>query len=101
MKAKNFSGKFIIKIIIQQGNPCQTYCFSQKIQWALEGKKDIENQCENVEVVYAFVRHSMAGAREIKGIKLVEEASKRGQNPAPKFTTFHEECNPEPPCLEV
>ena len=43
----------------------------------------------------------MGGAKEIKGMKLIEEASKRGQNPAPKSTTFHEECNPEPPCLEV
>ncbi len=44
--------------------------------------------------MYAFVRHNMGGAKEIKGIKLVEEASKRGQNPAPKYMTFHEECNP-------
>lgn len=72
VKNKAFTGRYLIKINIVQGDPSQTYCFSQKIQWALEGKKDIENQCENVEVVYAFVRHNLGGAREIKGIKLVE-----------------------------
>jgi len=63
VKSKTFSGKYVIKILVQQGEPCQTYCFSQKIQWALEGRKDIENQCENVEVIYSFVRHNMGGTR--------------------------------------
>lgn len=49
--------------MIEQGDPSQTYCFAQKIQWTPEGKKDIENQCENIEVVHSFARHNMGGAR--------------------------------------
>jgi hypothetical protein len=38
----------------------------------------------------------MGGIRELKGVKLIEEAIKKAQNPPPRFNTFHEECNPEP-----
>lgn len=99
LKNKVFSGKYVTKILVQQGDPSQTYCFTQKIQWVPENRKDVEGQCENFEVVYGFVRHNMGGAREVKGMKLIEEAVKKAQNPSPKFTTFHEECNPEPSSL--
>jgi hypothetical protein len=39
VKNKIFSGKYITKINIKQGDPSQTYSFAQKIQMAIEGKK--------------------------------------------------------------
>lgn len=28
----NFEGKFVVKIIVQQGDPTQVYCISEKIK---------------------------------------------------------------------
>lgn len=38
VKGKTFSGKFVTKINVKQGDPTQTYCFVQKVQLQSETK---------------------------------------------------------------
>jgi hypothetical protein len=47
VKNKVFSGKYITKIIVKQGDPSQTYCFTQKLLFAKEQQKEKvdENSC--------------------------------------------------------
>jgi hypothetical protein len=43
-------------MIVQQGDPSQTYCLGERIK--LEGNN---NKVEEFEVFYAYLRHNMGG----------------------------------------
>ena len=62
------TGRYVIKIIVQQGDPTQTYCFSQKVQLqAHQDKKSIEE----FEVLYSFKKNNLGSCIEYKGFELV------------------------------
>lgn len=52
---KVFKGKYIIKILVKQGNPSKTYHFCQKLDLEFKGKS------ESFEIFHAFYRHNMGG----------------------------------------
>lgn len=56
-----FRGKYVIKIIVKQGDPSKTYHFGQKIELEHRGKID------ELEIFHAFYRHNMGGVVEIRG----------------------------------
>ena len=62
-----------------------------------------EKKNEEHEIVYSYKRHNMGGITTLKGLELVEEATKKAMNPIGVSKTFHEDCNPEPhhPTLEI
>lgn len=44
VKNKTFSGKYVTKIIVKQGDPIQTYCFVQKLIMNQDGRKDSDGE---------------------------------------------------------
>lgn len=48
----NFQGKFVVKIIVQQGDPTQLYCMSEKIKLVEDGS----NKSDEMEVYYSYER---------------------------------------------
>jgi hypothetical protein len=62
---KVFKGKYVIKIIVKQGDPSKTYHFSNVISLEAKGKT------EEFEVFHAFYRHNMGGIVEIRGEPLL------------------------------
>ena len=55
VESKKFKGKYIIKIIVKQGDPSKTYHFNQVIELTTKGKTD------KYEIAHAFYRHNMGG----------------------------------------
>ena len=58
LKGKKFTGKYLIKIIVQQGEPTSVYCFSQKIQ--LQGA---DKKTDDYEIMYAYKRLNMGNIK--------------------------------------
>lgn len=58
---KAFKGKYVIKILVKQGNPSKTYHFSSQIILESKGKN------EEFEIFHAFYRHNMGGIVQISG----------------------------------
>lgn len=87
---KVFNNKYIIKIIVKQGDPSKTYHFSQEIELSFKGTS------EKYEIVHAFYRHNMGGIVEIKGEALLEEVARKAATPNEITNTFHKFCNPKP-----
>ena len=58
---KKFKGKFVIKIVVKQGNTSKLYHFNQTVELNLKGKVD------KYDIPHAFYRHNMGGIEEIKG----------------------------------
>jgi hypothetical protein len=52
---KVFKGKYIIKIIVKQGDPSKTYHFSNVVSLEHKGRT------EEIEIFHAFYRHNMGG----------------------------------------
>lgn len=65
LTGKYFEGRYLIKIIVKQGHPSQTYCISRKIM--LEGP----NRTEELEIVYGYIRHD-SRVQELTGFKLIQ-----------------------------
>jgi hypothetical protein len=87
---KVFRGKYIIKIIVKQGDPAKTYRFAQRIE--LESNARVEE----FQVYHAFYRHNMGGIVEVRGEALLEEIARKAANPSEVSSTFHKFCNPSP-----
>lgn len=68
LRNKEFEGKYIVKIIVQQGDPAQTYFFSQKLK--LESAAN--GKCEEYEIFYGYFRNNMASIDELSGLKLLQ-----------------------------
>lgn len=68
LKVDKFTGKYVIKIVVQQGEPTFVYCFSQKIQ--LQSATDRKQ--EEFEVVYSYKRINAGNTKEYKGLELIE-----------------------------
>ena len=73
--SKQFKGKYIIKIVVKQGDPSKTYHFSQIIELNYKGK------VETYEIPHAFYRHNMGGVIEVKGEALLEEIARKAAAP--------------------
>lgn len=89
MKKKLFEGKFVTKIIVQQGDPQHVYYFGEKIK--LEGPT---GKVDEIEYYYAYERHNMGGTTEIKGLKLMEAIHDKAKHPNKLAVPIHEGCNP-------
>ena len=55
MKGGEFEGRFVVKIIVKQGDPSQVYCFGERIKLEGNGKS------EDFEVFYGYERHNHGG----------------------------------------
>ena len=62
---KVFSGRYLIKIMVEQGRPERLYHFSSLVEL------DVKGHIENIEIFHAFYRHNMGGIVEIKGEALL------------------------------
>lgn len=66
LSKQEFEGKYVVKIIVQQGHPSHLYSFCERVKLeAPTGKVD------EFEVFYAYERHNMGGSTELKGLKLL------------------------------
>lgn len=58
-----FIGKYLVKILVKQGDPAELYCFSKKIQ--LQGVND--KKVDEYEIVCSFKRLNSGNIKELKG----------------------------------
>lgn len=96
----NFEGKFVIKIIVQPGDPTQAYCLSERIRLQ-EENKEANSKTDEFEVFYAYERKTTGSALEVKGVNLMNFIYEKAKDGAKVTSVFHEGCNPEPPYLST
>jgi hypothetical protein len=58
---KVFKGKYVIKLIVRQGDPSRTYHFAQKVELEVRGKT------EELDIFYAFTRSQEGEINQLKG----------------------------------
>lgn len=66
LRKEKFTGKYLTKIAVSQGDPRKLYCFSQKLSLMSGDKK-----ADEYEIVYACKRLNMGRVERIKGMDLV------------------------------
>lgn len=57
------TGRYVGKIIVQQGEPTKLYCFSQRI--LLQSTND--KRYDDFDVVYSYKRINMGSVKELSG----------------------------------
>lgn len=85
-----FTGRYLGKIIVKQGEPTKLYCFSQKI--VIQSLTD--KKYDDFDVVYSYKRINLGSVKEVSGYDVVAEAASRALNPPRVVNIFHDGCNP-------
>ena len=76
MREKDFEGRYVVKIVVKQGDPSQVYCFGERVK--LEGSN---GKWEDFEVFYGYERHNHGGCSEIKGVNLLSLIASKAKTP--------------------
>jgi hypothetical protein len=90
-QAQHFTGKYVPKVVVQQGDPAQLYSFIDRV--VLEEGRDRTEY----EVIYAYERHPTK-VKRLNPHEIIQEACKRVLE-RPASYAVHEGCHP--PVLEV
>ena len=88
LSKKDFENKYLIKIVVKQGELSRLYCFVHQLTI------QTNNTSENHDILYSYVRHNMAGIEELKGISLLKKIREKVIHPHDFSAIFHEGCNP-------
>lgn len=85
LKQGTFTGRFVAKIIVHQGELTKLYCITQRI--VLQNPN--EKKYDDFDVVYSYKRINMGSVKEFSGYEAVSEAAYRAVNPPKLANTFH------------
>ena len=72
-----------MKILVQQGDPTQVYCISERVRFVEDGS----NKTDEVDLYYAYERQ-IEGTKELKGFDLIDNIYHKATR-GKKVTTFH------------
>lgn len=64
---ETFTGRYVAKIIVKQGDPNKLYCFTQKIVL----QSSTEKKYDEFEIVYSYKRINMGSVKELSGYEVV------------------------------
>lgn len=64
---ETFTGRYVAKIIVKQGDPNKLYCFTQKIVL----QSSTEKKYDEFEVVYSYKRINMGSVKELSSYEVV------------------------------
>lgn len=70
LKDKTFQGKYVIKIIVKQGDPSKVYHFAQTLKLV---NQDKSHHDEQHKVLWGFYRSNMGKVDSIKGTELLRQ----------------------------
>ena len=77
-----FLGKYVIKIIVKQGDPSKLYHFAQTVRFQNDDRR---HRQEEFKVIWGFYRSNMGKVDSIRGTDLLKQVYDKAKHPSKKI----------------